>query len=133
MFETIISLYFTIDVISNCVVRGSNVYPAQKEYLNTLSTFRHPVKCGMLPRKLAASGRIINGKVTDTVYPWMAKVINLEFRNGRLGEIYQSAGSIITDRIVLTCGHCICGNDGTTCHGGKTNEVDQNRENDNEV
>ena len=84
-----------------CEVVYCEIYPRQDQYLK-----KHKIKCGVLPEMQA--GRIVNGEPTDYIHPWAARIV-VTWNWGKEEEgVHLAAGSIITDKVVLTCGHCIC-------------------------
>ena len=92
------------------------------------------IKCGVVPpRTKTSAGRIINGRPTaaGAVYPWMVhikmKVIGSE------GLWYTSGGSIITHKVVLTCGHCICHDEYMDCTDGGNTEPNLNKAGQQEI
>ena len=106
---------------------GSATDKKQEEHLRTLKTEGgEDVKCGKLPlayyaeigEQQTASERIVNGKPAGFIYPWLVQV--WAFMGDRRPNLAQggsppnlafsnSGGSIITEKIILTCAHCLCG------------------------
>ena len=88
------------------------VDPGQYNYLKTSLD----MECGTSSDDTTSNARIINGNPAEITYPWMAYV----YRRARLIPKYQmpkfglthdfvpSAGVIISNTAILTCGHCIC-------------------------
>ena len=70
-------------------------------------------KCGikgLMPNQnKAASSRVINGRnTTNKEYPWVAQVtLYMPHLSIATWEKY-STGTIISNRAILTCQHCIC-------------------------
>lgn len=68
-------------------------------------------RCGIKDYfKIAGESRIINGRSTSNeVYPWLSQIINYIPAQGGL---FDTSGTIISNRIILTCLHCVCSNIG---------------------
>ena len=72
-------------------------------------------KCGVLPDISTSTSRIINGRPSKQVYPWMAYIRNkvavdpkyYAKANGQW-QLFRSGGAIISDTTIITCGHCLC-------------------------
>ena len=117
------------------------------------------IKCGIIGkstlRNKGAGSRIINGEPTNVEkYPWLATIILNIFDPKILPygrDVSESGGTIISQRSILTCMHCVCNRISRETQSGKEREtclpqkpcknpksqtclpVNQNRENDNEV
>ena len=92
-------------------------------------------------RKIPSQARIINGEsINGAKYPFLAQV-HLKVNDGKTEEWYDSGGSIVTNSIILTCGHCVCqgpekGNQKqfVTCRRTKRDrKLNQNQKGTNEV
>ena len=91
-----------------------------------------------------AQSRVINGGVTsNNKYPWLATILKTVYRNGGTKyDFWRSGGSIISQKTIHTCIHCVCIHAGNqipkseetclTTPDGKSS-VNQNREKENEV
>ena len=110
IMNTILILFYFTSFPKHLV--NSGIHPDHDAYLQ-----RHGLECGVIPpigRSQAKSkGRIINGKLTNTIYPWMAQV-----QAKRADGVEYGSGSIITHKVVLTCGHCICNEKYVNCKRG---------------
>ena len=82
---------------------------------------RRGIKCGIQPDTGSSSkSRIVNGKPSKRTkdrnipYPWMAFVLtrvateNIENPTEEKTIRRRSGGVVITEKAVLTCGHCLC-------------------------
>ena len=56
------------------------------------------------------SGRVINGEETSNEeQPWQARVyVRQNFINNIPQRVFTSGGVIVSTKIILTCGHCLC-------------------------
>ncbi|XP_071829491.1 chymotrypsinogen B-like [Apostichopus japonicus] len=64
-------------------------------------------QCGVRPKdEMVARGRIVGGLSTKTRWPWMVQILRKEDR-----ELICGA-TLLSDRHVITAGHCIRGQDG---------------------
>ena len=81
---------------------------------------RKNIDCGIvneIPDKMTSS-RIINAKPSTNIYPWMAHIRHkiykdedfLDTKDKKYG-LFDSAGAVISDKAIITCGHCICNNE----------------------
>ena len=99
-------IFFMI-VIEICY---SEIDRDQDEYL--MSTLN--VECGKSPGfSTSSSSRIINGIPAAQAYPWIADVVNFaswDPTSQPSQDVRPSmcGGSLISDRVVLTAGHCVC-------------------------
>ena len=84
----------------------------QNLYLKKLN-----IECGIVNKDKieSTSSRIINAKPSIHTYSWMAQIkmklyTDKKFisNNNEKFKIYDAAGTFISDKAVLTCGHCIC-------------------------
>ena len=84
--------------------------------------------------KTSGKARIINGEATSSEkYPWLSQI---EVDVPGQGVFFSSGGSIISNRIILTCLHCVClditiewtnPNLKATCLYGTTNDIPLNQ------
>ena len=59
-------------------------------------------------RKSPSQARIINGKsVSGAKFPFLAQVYQ-KVNDGKTEQWYRTVGSIVTNSVILTCGHCVC-------------------------
>ena len=102
-------------LISNSILfaMGSSLVDEdQNNYLKKLN-----IDCGVVNQDKieGASSRIVNAKPSSHTYSWMTQIfvkwyVDEKFisNNDKNFKILDSAGALISDRAVLTCGHCIC-------------------------
>ena len=69
-------------------------------------------KCGIENKyQQFNKARVINGKVTSNVkYPWLVEIVHLIRKvlpNGKV-EHERCGGTIVSDKSILTAGHCVC-------------------------
>ena len=93
----------------------------QYRYLKTRN-----LDCGIITKakRKGESSRIMNGNPSIHTYPWMVQVILKLYRDktfigANVGNfkysLFVNAGAFISDKAIITCGHCICnGEDPTT-------------------
>ena len=81
---------------------------------NTYLLQRH-MKCGINhDTGSTTKSRIVNGKPSEQIYPWMAyihvrvAVDIIQYPNGKQFIDKRSGGVVITDKAIITCGHCLC-------------------------
>ena len=116
----------------------------QNEYL-----LERNIKCGIKPKSGSSTkSRIVNGKPSEHLYPWMASihvriaVDNNKYPNAEKTINTGSGGVAITEKAIITCGHCLCNskepddkenvkNMTRTCLAGS--DANQNRPNLNEI
>ena len=62
-----------------------------------------------------AATRMINAEPSKKIYPWMAIIWLKRFKSVQFisttyekHDLFFSGGTVISDRAILTCGHCIC-------------------------
>ena len=90
-------------------ISRSDIDKDHYDYLKTSSN----VECGRSFSSHKAS-RIINGFPSKQNYPWMAEVVTFvandpQFKPKKKFSIgLPCGGVVITDRVVLTAGHCVC-------------------------
>ena len=84
----------------------------QNQYLKKLG-----IKCGIVTKgkNEQTSSRILNANPSENTYSWMVHVMlklyadeNISKKNAPKYGIFDAAGAIISDKAVITCGHCIC-------------------------
>ena len=107
-----LEIYFITQLII-CTKCTPNQY--QKQYLDERN-----IECGQIQNvnkgksRGATSSRIINGDPSDENYPWMVQIARIRFgttKNNPSNRIYRAsfcAGSLITDKTILTASHCTC-------------------------
>ena len=71
------------------------------------------IECGKVIKDNAATGRVINGKPTSLIYPWIVKIYRARKMMVRGKKVDNpegtvSSGQLISANVVATCGHCIC-------------------------
>ena len=80
------------------------IYIKQNDYLQ-----RHSLECGVIPQidstRTESKGRIVNGKVTNAVYPW---IVQVDIHQIWISTWARATGSLVTHKVILTCGHCVC-------------------------
>ena len=93
--------------------------------------------CGTVQHQPYAKARVMNGLETSTRdNPWLAQV-HLRTQNMITGRVVSSGGVVVSSRIILTCGRCVCDahygphEHPTNCLPGTL--VNQNRQGLNEV
>ena len=63
-------------------------------------------------KKKAANARIINGEqTTNRRYPWVAYIyLSYKKKDGNFIRTYTctSGGTIISNRVIISCRHCVC-------------------------
>ena len=78
---------------------------------------RRNIDCGIVNEiaREKTSSRIINAKPSTNIYPWMVHIRQKIYKdndfvdtNDKKYGLFDSVGTIISDKAVITCGHCIC-------------------------
>ena len=104
-----ISLVLCVSISCSFYVVKSGIDAEHAQYLDSLGS-----ECGLLhqTRTPTANARIINAISATQHYPWVARIYityNVIDADGKpFKQTATSGGSIITPKLVLTCGHCIC-------------------------
>ena len=102
---------FVINIIFFVII-AALIDPDQLSYLK-----KQNIECGIVSEDKTGglSTRIINGKPSSDTYPWMVEVIlklyadtNFVSSNDDEYDVFPTTGSLISDKAVLTCAHCIC-------------------------
>ena len=120
-----ILVYFTL-FIDHMVDGG--IYQEHYNYLK-----EQGIKCGVIPlQEKGSASRVINGRIATAIYPWMAQIKQKEV-DAVSSEWFFSGGSIITHKVVLTCGHCICAVESMDCTLGGQSEPNLNKAGQNEI
>ena len=92
----------------------------QNQYLKKFG-----IKCGVVTKDKneQASSRIVNANPSENTYSWMVHVIlklyadeNISKKNNPKYGMFDAAGAMISDKAVITCGHCICNDVDATEH-----------------
>ena len=103
----LLTLYLTIYEFAHAIIDQD-----QTNYL-----IEHGIYCGIqLDSGSSTKSRIVNGKRSEHIYPWMAYIrvrvgidtIKYPKVKGNDYVDYGSGGVAITQKAILTCGHCIC-------------------------
>ena len=91
--------------IMTFVIISSLIDPDQLRYLK-----KRNIECGIVSEAKTdgLSTRIVNGKPSSNTYPWMVQIILKLYDVYDEYDIFPTSGSIISDKAVLTCAHCIC-------------------------
>ena len=98
--------------IMTFVIISSLIDPDQLRYLK-----KRNIECGIVSEAKTdgLSTRIVNGKPSSDTYPWMIQIIlklyadtNFVGSNEDEYDVFPTSGSLISDKAVLTCAHCIC-------------------------
>lgn len=127
MFKTVIFLNLCLCWSVGCIPLEFNptkynriIHPDQAQYLGKKATTIEELDelrrtCGMVKPKPQTSSRVINGEEPNFRYPWTAAVIvhemrwNVKSKRHKVYSGYRCMGSIVTNKITLTNGHCFCG------------------------
>ena len=97
---------FFINTISFVII-SALIDPDQLRYLK-----KRKIECGIVSeaKTEGLSTRIVNGKPSSNTYPWMVQIILKLYDVYDEYDIFPTSGSLISDKAVLTCAHCICNN-----------------------
>ena len=72
----------------------------------------YDIDCGLIHADGATSSRVINGRLTKQVYPWVVDVSRLREvqvqPHANEKQIYRAGGTLITETAIVTGGSCIC-------------------------
>ena len=94
------------------VISKASIDKDQDRYLKERN-----LKCGIVTKakNRGASSRVINGRPSLHTYPWMVHIVLKMFKDENLISssderigLMDSEGFFISDKAILTCGHCVC-------------------------
>ena len=81
---------------------------------NQMQEIHKDYKCGIENKyEQATKTRVINGRETNNIrYPWLVEIVHVTQlqKNVPSGKSKSSrcGGTIVSDRSILTAGHCVC-------------------------